>query len=419
MSKYTILLVDDEPSILTSLYRVFRKEEYEVLISDDPLEALDILKERNVHLIMSDYRMPTLDGITFLRNAMKLQPDAVRIVLSGYAESSVIIAAINDGGIYKFITKPWEDDLLKVEVRHALERYELGSTNRRLLEDIKRQNEELKNINQLLSEKINEIQESILCTIEMLSYILKTKNHKLPTNIEEIDRVSLKVAHKLGLTAEETKALCIAAKLNDLGNIGIDSGILNKPEKLTPEERKEVEQHPVIGETILSFLKGFESVSRVIRHHHENYDGSGYPDGLKGEDIPVIARIIHLLDVYDALISHRPYRPAMEYLDVKRILLESKGKKFDPEILDIFIDVLEGREEESGPDIIEIAVNELKEGMVLASDIKTEKGLLLIASGEVIQPSHISKIRNFQRTDPVVTRISIARGENHEQEVRG
>jgi len=200
---------------------------------------------------------------------MTLQPDAIRIVLSGYAESSVIIAAINDGGIYKFITKPWEDDLLKIEVRHALERYELGSTNRRLLEDIKRQNEELKNINQLLSEKINEIQESILCTIEMLSYILKTKNHKLPTNIEEIDRISLKVAHKLGLTEEETKTLCIAAKLNDLGNIGIDSGILNKPERLTPEERKEVEQHPVIGETILSFLKGFETVARVIRHHHE------------------------------------------------------------------------------------------------------------------------------------------------------
>jgi len=191
---YTILLVDDETSILTSLYRVFRKEGYEILTSEDPVEALNILNKRKVHLIMSDYRMPTLDGITFLRNAMKLQPDAVRIVLSGYAESSVIIAAINDGGIYKFITKPWEDDLLKVEVRHALERYELGSTNRRLLEDIKRQNEELKSINQLLSEKINEIQESILCTIEMLSYILKTKNHKLPTNIEEIDRISLKMA---------------------------------------------------------------------------------------------------------------------------------------------------------------------------------------------------------------------------------
>jgi len=416
---YTILLVDDETSILTSLYRVFRKEGYEVLISEDPVEALNILNERKVHLIISDYRMPTLDGITFLRNAMNLQPDAIRIVLSGYAESSVIIAAINDGGIYKFITKPWEDDLLKVEVRHALERYELGSTNRRLLEDIKRQNEELKSINQLLSEKINEIQESILCTIEMLSYILKTKNHKLPTNIEEIDRISLKVSHRLGLSKEETKTLCIAAKLNDLGNIGIDSGILNKPEKLTLEERKEVEQHPVIGETILSFLKGFETVSRVIRHHHENYDGSGYPDGLYRDDIPVIARIIHLLDVYDALISHRPYRPAMEYLDVKKILLAGKGKKYDPEILDIFIEVLEGREEESGSDIIEIAVNELKEGMVLASDIKTERGLLLIPRGEVIQRSHISKIENFQKTDSVATKISIVRGENHRQEVRG
>ncbi len=419
MSKYTILLVDDEPSILTSLYRVFRKEEYEVLISDDPLEALDILKERNVHLIMSDYRMPALDGITFLRSAMKLQPDAIRIVLSGYAESSVIIAAINDGGIYKFITKPWEDDLLRVEVRHALERYELGSTNRRLLEDIGGQNEELRNINQLLSEKINEMQESILSTIEMLSYILKTKNHKLPTNIEEIDRISLNVANRLGLTEEETKTLCIAAKLNDLGNIGIDSGILNKPERLTPEERKEVEQHPVIGETILSFLKGFDAVSRIVRYHHENYDGSGYPDGLKGEDIPVIARIIHLLDVYDSLISHRPYRPAMEYQDVKRILMEGRGKKFDPEILDILIEVLEGREVSAGSDILEIEVTELKEGMVLASDIKTEKGLLLISSGEVIQRSHISKIKNFQKTDPVVTKIAITGGVNHKQEVRG
>lgn len=409
MSRYTILLVDDEPSILTSLYRVFRKEEYEILISNDPLEALDMLKERNVHLIMSDYRMPALDGITFLRNAMKLQPDAIRIVLSGYAESSVIIAAINDGGIYKFITKPWEDDLLKVEVKHALERYELGSTNRRLLEDIKKQNEDLKNINQLLSEKVNEIQESILCTIEMLSYILKTKNHKLPTNIETIDRISLKVAHRLDLTEEDTKALCIAAKLNDLGNIGIDSGILNKPEKLTPEERKEVEQHPVIGEAILSFLKGFELVSRVIRHHHENYDGSGYPDGLKGEDIPIIARIIHLLDVYDSLISHRPYRSAMEYRDVKAILLEGKGKKFDPAIVDIFIEVLEGRGESTGSDIIEIAVTELKEGMILAADIRTEKGLLLIPRGEVIKRSHISKIINFKKTDPVVTKISIKR----------
>lgn len=418
MGKYTILLVDDEPSILTSLYRVFRKEEYEVLISDDPLEALDILKERTVHLIMSDYRMPALDGITFLRSAMKLQPDAIRIVLSGYAESSVIIAAINDGGIYKFITKPWEDDLLRVEVRHALERYELGSTNRRLLEDIRGRNEELMNINHLLSEKIHEIQESILSTIEMLSYILKTKNHKLPTNIEEIDRISLNMAKRLGLTDEETKALCIAAKLNDLGNIGIDSGILNKPEKLTPEERKEVEQHPVIGETILSFLKGFESVSRIVRHHHENYDGSGYPDGLMEEDIPVISRIIHLLDVYDALISHRPYRAAMEYRDVKRILMEGRGKKYDPKILDIFIEVLEGRGESSGSVIIEIEVTELKEGMVLASDVKTEKGLLLISRGEVIHRPHISRIKNFQRTDPVVSRISIIQDADYKRNVR-
>lgn len=340
MDGYTILLVDDEQNILNSLWRVFRKEGYEILKSDNPLDAIDILKGQKVHLIISDYRMPEMDGVTFLREAMKVQPDAIRMVLSGYAESSAIISAINDGGIYKFITKPWEDDLLKIEVRHALERYELEHTNTRLLEDIKRRNEVLKDVNKLLSEKLDEIQEGIISTIEMLSYLSRTKDPKLPDNIEFTSRIGLEVGKRLGLGENGLKNLNIAIRLHDIGNVGIDSCIFNKSGALTPEERMEVRRHSIIGESVLSFLKGFESVSKIVRHHHEYYDGAGYPDGLKGDDIPLLSKIVHIVDVYDSLTSDRPYRSAMDGKDVKRILMDGRGKLFDPVVVDAFLDIL-------------------------------------------------------------------------------
>lgn len=339
MDKHTILFVDDETSILNSLSRIFRKDGYEILRSDNPVQAIDILKDHRVHLILSDYRMPEMDGITFLREAKRLQPDAIRIILSGYAETSVIISAINDGGIHKFLTKPWEDELLRIEVRHALERYELAETNLKLMEDIKRRNIILKDINQLLSEKIDEVQESVISAIEMLSYLSMKKDPRLPNNIEAVSSIGVEVGKRLGLDEDGLKKLYVAIRLHDVGNIGIDSAILNKPGALTPEEKREVEKHPIVGEMVLSFLKGFESVAKIVRYHHECYDGSGYPDGLKGEDIPLLSRIVHIVDVYDSLTSKRPYRAAMRVEDIRNILIEWKGTKFDPVVLDTFLEV--------------------------------------------------------------------------------
>lgn len=343
MNSYTLLLVDDETSILSSLYRVFRKEGYEILKSDNPVDALNMLNNQKVNLILSDYRMPEMDGVTFMHEAMKIQPNAIRMILSGYAESSVIIAAINDGGIYKFLTKPWDDDLLRVEVRHALERYELENTNVKLLEDISRRNDILKNVNQLLSEKVDEIQEGIISTIEMLSYLSKTKGTELPGNIDTATNVGMEIGKRLGLDEVELKKLNMGIRLHDIGNVGIDSCILNKSGALTPEERHEVEKHSVIGEKVLSFMKGFESISGIIRHHHEFYDGSGYPDGLKGEEIPFLSRIILLVDVYDSLINDRPYRAALQENEIRDILLKGRGNRFDPAIIDIIIKILDER----------------------------------------------------------------------------
>lgn len=340
MNSYTILVVDDETSVLNAIYRAFRKEGYNILMSDNPADALNLIKEQYVHLIISDYRMPDMDGVTFLREAMKLRPDAIRIILSGYADSSAIISAINDGGIYKFLTKPWEDDILKAEVRHALERYELKSANKRLLDDVKKQNDELKNTNLLLSEKVEEIQESVISTVEMLGYLSREKYTYIPTNVEAFDLMSQEIGRKMGLDDADLKNLYIVTRLHDVGNIGIDCAILKKNGPLTPEERSEVEKHPVIGASIISFLKGFDEAARMVRHHHEYFDGTGYPEGLKGDEIPIVSRIVHLLDVYDSLMSTRPYRPAMAEGDIYRILEKGRGTMFDPLVLDIFLEVI-------------------------------------------------------------------------------
>ena len=341
MGDYTILVVDDEVSVLNAIYRVFRKEGYQILRSDNPADALKLLNEHVCHIIISDYRMPEMDGVTFLREAMSIRPDAIRIILSGYADSSTIISAINDGGIYKFLTKPWEDDILKSEIRYAIERYELQGVNKKLLDDVERQNDELKKTNMLLTEKIEEVQENVVSTVEMLSYLSREKYSCIPTNVDDLHTISQEVGRELWFNDSGLKNLYIATKLHDIGNIGIDCGIFKKSGPLTREERIQVEKHPIIGASILSFLNGFDEVSRIVKYHHEYFDGTGYPDGLKGDEIPVASRIVHLIDVYDSLTSSRPYRPSMTKDEACRVLEKGRGTLFDPDVLDIFLKVTE------------------------------------------------------------------------------
>ena len=341
MGDYKILVVDDEVSVLNAIYRVFRKEGYQILRSDNPADALKLLNEQVCHLIISDYRMPEMDGVTFLREAMSIRPDAIRMILSGYADSSTIISAINDGGIYKYLTKPWEDDILKSEVRYAIERYELQSVNKKLLDDVKRQNDELKDTNLLLTEKIEEIQENVVRTVEMLSYVSKEKYSCIPTNVDDLYTISHVIGENLGFNDSDLRNLYLATRLHDIGNIGIDCSIFKKNGPLTPEERIQVEKHPIIGASMISFMNGLDEVAKIVRHHHEHFDGSGYPDGLKGDAIPISSRIVIIIDVYDSLTCNRPYRSVMTMDEVFSILENGRGTKFDPYVLDIFLTAIE------------------------------------------------------------------------------
>jgi len=355
--QYTVLLVDDEQSILSALRRSLRKEGYNIITAGSGEEALSMLAEQQVQLIVSDQMMPTMSGTEFFRKVRDIYPDTIRILLSGYTNASTLMESVNEGEVYKFFTKPWNDEELKVAIRRSLEQYELMAENRQLLDQVQMQNMELTKLNASLEDKMRQLQEyytkmedyhreaqeAFVTTIEILGALPELKDPYISNHSERVREHSVSTGIRLGIYGERLDELGIAAKLHDIGNIGVESYVLNKPGRLTPEEFEKVKMHVIYGERVLSFIKEFEWVSKVIRHHHEAYDGSGYPDGLKGEDIPLESRIIFVAESYDSLVSPRPFREAMNHGDAVGKLELQKGGFYDPSVLEAFLATLGAR----------------------------------------------------------------------------
>lgn len=338
-----LLLVDDETFVLSSLGRLFRKDGHEIVAVETPQKALDVLASRVVAVIVSDYRMPEIDGVQLLRRAREIAPDAIRILLSGYAEINAIITAVNDGGIHKYLTKPWNDEQLRLEVKAGFDQYRLAKTNRVLQTTLQRRNTELLDLMKSLEAEKARQQESFRTTIEMLVALPKMKDPSV-VHTERVRAVCCAMATTIGWQADEAALLDLAARLHDVGNLGVDSRILLKDGSLTSDERQAVQQHTTHPAQILSGVRGMDEVIRVIRSHHENFDGSGYPDGLKGKAIPRASQVLHLADMYDALCSFRPYRKPMSPQEALVYIPKEMGRCFDPALIEPFrsaIDMIE------------------------------------------------------------------------------
>jgi|SRR5579863_137847 len=312
-----VLIVDDEINILRSLQRLLRKEPYEVRVAPSSEEGLTQMAQQPPAVVISDYVMPDQNGLEFLKGAQEKCPDAIRVILSGYADLNAILAALNKGQIYHYITKPWDDELLKIEIRKFVERWALLKHQR--------------DMDQNMIAQLNS-------TVEVLSTLPHLKDPKVAGKTERVRKVCLLIGGAYPLSAEGLRELEMAARLHDVGNIGVSSAILNKPGSLTPEERKEVEQHVIIPQFALQPMKTLDSVCRVIRHHHESFDGTGYPDHLKGEDIPVASRILCVAEAFDAFLSDRPFRKALPLEEALMIVKREDGLRFDPKIVSLLID---------------------------------------------------------------------------------
>ncbi|HHT9139031.1 MAG TPA: HD domain-containing phosphohydrolase, partial [Candidatus Wunengus sp. YC60] len=340
MKPNTILIVDDEENILNTLERLLEDEGYKLFFANSGNKGLEIIKQEDIQLIISDHRMPGMDGLKFLNETKKISPDTIRVMLTGYADVETAIKAINEGEVYRFVTKPWNNIELLNTVKQGVEYYNLQKELERLNKLIQSQNTELKEWNFRLEQKVTDqtknIRDLFLDAITSLVFALEAKDKYLEGHSRRVTEYATGICEKMYLSKEYTEDVKLGSLLHDIGKIGIKESILDKKKKLTKEEYDHIQTHVLIGERILTPIIKNETVIRIVRYHHERIDGSGYPDGLKGTVIPLEARIVAVADAYDALLSERPYRKATDSINAIKELRKYSGIQFDYEIVKIF-----------------------------------------------------------------------------------
>ncbi|MGR3310173.1 MAG: HD domain-containing phosphohydrolase [Candidatus Brocadiales bacterium] len=346
MREHTILVVDDEKYIVSSIRRSLVDEGYNVLTATSAAEGLEIMQEEEISLVISDYRMPTMNGIEFLQKVKNDWYDTVRILLTAYSDIGIAVQAINRGEVYRFISKPWKGDELNAVVSKAVASYNLIRENKRLTELTKQQNEQLKywsqNLEKKVAEQANRIRSIFLSAIESLVSALEAKDKYTEGHSLRAARVATSVARKLSLPDSDIERIRIAGLLHDVGKIGIKESLLQKNGKLTYSEMNHIRTHSIISEHILRPIIEDTEVVRIIRHHHEHYNGIGYPDGIKGEKIPIGARILSVVDAFDAITTDRPYVNARPLGKAIEEIKRCTGTQFDPTVVDAFLKTING-----------------------------------------------------------------------------
>lgn len=314
MSKYNILLVDDEEDNLALLYRTLRGT-YNLEKTTSPLHALELIKEKQFELVISDHKMPEMDGVEFLKRSQVMRPEMMRILLTAYSDANILIDAINYAKIFRYVKKPYNPEELQLIVSSALEFYQLKHDNDKLIADLK----------ELFSGTIKAIMEA-----------LDAKDAYTSGRSKRITYCATKIAQQLGLTTIDTGKIELAGMLHDIGMIGVSDEILYKMESLTQEEYDEIKRHITYSVKILEDIKQLKDVVEIIKCHHENYDGTGYPDGMCGENIPMGSRIIAVADSFDSIVSDRIYRRKTNYEEALQEIEKNSGTQFDPIVVRAF-----------------------------------------------------------------------------------
>ena len=311
-----ILFVDDEPSVLAAMQRSFHQK-FDIHVAESGEKGLLCIENNGPFpVVVSDFQMPESDGITFLTQVNKISPDSIRMILTGYAQLETSIRAVNEGNIFRFLSKPCPINILEKAILDGLHQYHLVLTEREYYA-LRKWNESLGGLVQAFSRLIE-------------SKDPYTAGHKL-----RVSQLSAAIANRLNYSAELVEQVRMAAMLHDIGKIYIPVEFLNKPGCLNPSEWNIVKMHAQIGHDILSPIGFPFPIHEIVLQHHERIDGSGYPAGLKEADIRMEAKIIAVADVVEAIGHHRPYRPAKGFDEAIRELEINRGIKYDGEISDV------------------------------------------------------------------------------------
>ena len=436
-NEHTILLVDDEKAITKALNRLFRKEGYRIMTAQSGPEGLEKLQQNDgpVSMIISDQRMPEMNGAAFLEKAKSIYPDAIRYLLTGYSDLEAVVDAVNRGEIHRYLTKPWNDEDLVLQVKQSLEHFELTSENRRLTALTIDQNKKLNELNKGLEQKVQErtkevfdknkaleevnrmLEASFMDSIRLLVSLVEILNPKLGRQMRQVAQLARQVAEVFELEIAELDKIEMAGMIHDIGLLGFPEELMHKEiHQMSDEEGRLYSDHPTIASILLENVEKLSDVGEIVLYHHEYFNGSGFPNGLRGDQIPLGSRIILAASDYCQILSTWPrdLRKLIAYtrrhFDAeiwksftvsddpdtiieeaaeKKLLMEC-NQKYDVEVVSALIKKI--RENKKIDPTFVVELNKVKAGMVLREDLKLNDGRLLLTKGTKLKATSIESI---------------------------
>lgn len=325
-NNYKIIAVDDEEGIIDSLSVFLERSGYKLVGVTDPVEAIERVKKEHFDLMLLDFIMTPLHGDQVVEEIRKFDKELYILLLTGHKDIAPPLETIKRLDIQGYCEKSDKFDQLLLLIESAIKSID--------------QMREIKRINNELTEANKKLETAYMESIETLRYTVEAKDPYTKGHSDRVAEYSVLIGQKMGLSEEDQKTLRIGGLFHDIGKIGVPDSILRKPDRLTDEEYSEIKKHPSIGAHILEPATIFQNIIPIVKHHHERYDGKGYPSQLMGEDIPLFARIAAVADTFDAMTSKRTYRSELPLDTVIAEIERCKGTQFDPQIADVFLDIL-------------------------------------------------------------------------------
>jgi len=326
-----ILIVDDEAEI-TEILADLLSEDYDCSRAGSAEDALTRLRDDEFQLVISDITMPGMSGLDMIPHVKELAPDTVVVMISGMQTVESAISALRVGA-FDYLMKPFDLRQVEAVVKRALEHHDLVVAKQRYenhLEELVEQR------TAELDRALNSLEGAYRSTLKALTAALETRDSETHGHSERVVSYSLRLGREYGLSSAEMKALEFGSLLHDIGKIGVPDSILRKPAKLTEEEWVRMREHPLHGQQILRGIEFLQGASRVVAQHHEKWDGTGYPLGLRNEEIDICARIFAVADAFDAITSDRVYRRGKPYEAAAQELDDWAGRQFDPKVVEAF-----------------------------------------------------------------------------------
>ncbi len=326
-SQYKILAVDDDPGVIDTLSVFLRRSGYNLTGLTNPVEAVEKVKSEHFDLLILDFIMTPIHGDAVVEEIRKFNQDLYILLLTGHKDLAPPLETIRRLDIQGYCEKSDKQDQLLLLIESGIKSIEQMNT--------------IKKINEELSDTYEKLEKAYMESIETLRQTVEAKDVYTRGHSDRVSAFSVLIGEKLGLSENDIRILRIGGLFHDIGKIGVPDSILLKDSKLTDDEYSQIKNHPSIGAHILSNASIFADMIPIVKHHHEKYDGTGYPSKLKGEEIPFLARIAAVADTFDAMTSVRPYRNALPMDVVKSEFKRCAGTQFDPKVATVFLDILE------------------------------------------------------------------------------